>query len=126
MNRMKFINNSYGHAEGDYCLCMIAEALRRCARHGEICIRTGGDEFVVLAKHYDWERAEAFIRAFREELARATRRDGKDYSIGVSIGCCVRVPPADGDATMQSEAELFLREADQAMYEEKKREAREA
>ena len=126
MNRMKFINDSYGHAEGDYCLCMIAEALRRCARHGEICIRTGGDEFVVLAKHYDWERAEAFKRAFREELARATRRDGKDYSIGVSIGCCVRVPPADGDATMQSEAELFLREADQAMYEEKKREAREA
>lgn len=77
MNRMKYINDNYGHEEGDYCLRAIANALIRASCGDEICVRAGGDEFVVLARNYDGERARAYIRAVREDLERACARDGR-------------------------------------------------
>ena len=119
MNGMKWINDRYGHAEGDFCLCTIADAMRKSAMLDEICIRTGGDEFVVLAKNYDESRESAFISMFREEISRSIRKVGKNYQVTVSIGCFRKVPDPSGYVSIQSEAELFVRSADQAMYEEK-------
>ncbi len=121
MNNMKKINDRYGHAEGDFCLCSIAEAMRKSALHEEICIRTGGDEFVVLAKNYDQSKEETYMRLVREQINQTLRRAGKSYRISVSIGCYRGVPSADGTTSIQSEAEFFLRKADEAMYEEKQR-----
>ena len=119
MNGMKRINDRYGHAEGDFCLCTIAEAMKKSAVQEEICIRTGGDEFVVLAKHYDEAKEAAFTGHVREYINQALRRAGKNYRFSVSIGCCRSVPDPDGSASIQSEAERYLRGADQAMYTEK-------
>ena len=120
MNGMKAVNDHYGHAEGDFCLCTIANAMKKSAMLDEICIRTGGDEFVVLAKHYSQEKEETYIRLVREEISKAVRKAGKHYRVTVSIGCCRKVPDAASIASIQSEAEQFLRSADQAMYLEKK------
>ena len=119
MNGMKKINDRYGHAEGDFCLCTIAEALQKSAIQEEICIRTGGDEFVVLAKNYDATREQQFTRSVRDHIAQALRRAGKHYQFTVSIGCCRHIPEPDEHTSIQSEAEHYLRSADQAMYEEK-------
>ncbi|MBR6164588.1 MAG: GGDEF domain-containing protein [Clostridia bacterium] len=119
MNGMKKINDCYGHAEGDFCLCTIAEAMRQCAQQDEICIRTGGDEFVVLAKHYDQVKEWTFTHLVREEIDRIRQVAGKNYSIQVSIGCYRAVPRPEGVASIQTEAEQFLGNADRIMYEEK-------
>ena len=121
MNGMKRINDRYGHAEGDFCLCTIAEAMKKSAAEGEICIRTGGDEFVVLAKNYDRVKEQKYIRSVRENITQALRRAGKNYQFTVSIGCCRKVPDPNSTETIQGEAELFLRTADNAMYEEKQK-----
>ena len=52
MDNLKFTNDNYGHEVGDYCLTTIADGMRLAAINGEVCLRTGGDEFVVLAKNY--------------------------------------------------------------------------
>lgn len=119
MNKMKIINDRYGHAEGDFCLCAIAQAMKKNALDGEICIRTGGDEFVVLAKHYDQEKEEKFHRLVQEGIDGILRDAGKSYQVSVSIGCYRRIPKYTDDVSMQNEAELFLRKADKAMYKEK-------
>ncbi len=121
MNRMKYINDNYGHEEGDYCLRAIANALIRASCGDEICVRAGGDEFVVLARNYDGERARAYIRAVREDLERACARDGKAYRIGVSIGYDLRVPHEVDPEAVRDESEAFLRRADEAMYQEKRK-----
>ena len=123
MNDMKKINDRYGHAEGDFCLCTIADAMLKSARHKEVCIRTGGDEFVVLAKHYDAGKEEAFTRLIREQIDHNLRKAGKNYCVTVSIGCYRAVPATAGSASIQSEAEAFLGYADKAMYLEKQRKA---
>ena len=119
MNGMKKINDRYGHAEGDFCLTTIADAMQKSARLEEICIRTGGDEFVVLAKNYDQKKAAAFIRMVRDTINQSTKRAGKNYQISVSVGYYMCIPEKEGFASIQSEAETYLGKADKAMYTEK-------
>lgn len=119
MNGMKTVNDHYGHAEGDFCLCTIAEAMRQCATQDEICIRTGGDEFVVLAKHYDHIKEFTYVNLVREKIENIRQVAGKQYPITVSIGCYRNVPSPAGVASIQSEAEFYLSQADEAMYIEK-------
>ena len=119
MNGMKTINDHYGHAEGDFCLCTIAEAMQKSALEDEICIRTGGDEFVVLAKHYDQNKERTFTSLVREEIDRIREVAGKHYQITVSIGCYRTIPNPAGVASIQTEAERILGKADRAMYIEK-------
>ena len=59
-------------------------------------------------------------RLLRDEIAKAVRKAGKHYRVTISIGCCRKVPDSTSMASIQSEAEQFLRSADQAMYLEKK------
>ena len=119
MNGMKKINDGYGHAEGDFCLCTIAEAMQKSSKDGEICIRTGGDEFVVLAKDYNREKEDAFRKSVREQIRQKLEQEGKSYGISVSIGCFRSVPKKESSVSIQSEAELFLNRADKEMYTEK-------
>ena len=119
MNGMKKINDRYGHAEGDFCLCTIADAMKKSACLDEICIRTGGGEFVVLAKNYDLKKADTYMRMVREAIDQSIRRAGKNYGVSVSIGCYRKVPESEGTASIQSEAETWLGKADKEMYKEK-------
>ena len=122
MNKMKTVNDRYGHAEGDFCLSVIANAMKGSAHLDEICIRTGGDEFVVLAKHYDQEKADTYVRLVREKIDQQIKKAGKNYQVTVSIGCYHCVPGQRGDVLVREEGEMFLKKADKIMYEEKKHE----
>ena len=86
MDDLKYVNDSLGHAEGDYSLCTIAEAMNVAATNGEICLRTGGDEFVVLAEDYSEEKANEYILKLREHISKRMERDKKRYALNVSIG----------------------------------------
>ncbi len=119
MNGMKTINDHYGHAEGDFCLCAIANAMKQCALNDEICIRTGGDEFVVLAKNYDHVKEYTYTNLVREKIENIRQVAGKNYPVTISIGCYRAVPGTEGVASIQNEAEYFLGKADEAMYIEK-------
>lgn len=120
MNKMKTINDRYGHAEGDFCLSVIANAMKQSAFLNEVCVRTGGDEFVVLAKHYDREKEETFIRLVREKIDQQIRKARKNYQVTVSVGCYRSVPGQKDDVSIQEAAELYLKKSDKAMYKEKK------
>jgi len=48
LDRFKPINDQFGHPEGDYLLCQVARVLREHTRPSDVCVRMGGDEFVVL------------------------------------------------------------------------------
>ena len=79
MDDLKYVNDHYGHNEGDYSLCTISEAMSRASSNGEICLRTGGDEFVVLAADYSEEKAKLFVERLRDCIRTRVKRD-KKYS----------------------------------------------
>ncbi|MBO4494443.1 MAG: GGDEF domain-containing protein [Clostridiales bacterium] len=126
MDDLKSVNDHYGHAEGDYSLCTIAEAMNVAAKNGEICLRTGGDEFVVLAKDYSDAKALAYANALRDHITTRVTRDKKTFDVKVSIGACVKLPPEPSGSVYEDESiirelsEEYMKIADAAMYEEKK------
>jgi len=120
MDDLKIINDEYGHAEGDYSLCAIAESMNYAAKNGEICVRSGGDEFTMIARDYTEEMVMEFVGKMREHLSLISKRDKKPYTVNFSMGCCIEVPtPGMGSITEISEK--YLRAADEKMYEDKKR-----
>ena len=48
VNKLKAINDAYGHKEGDRALRLIAQEVRRTLRSPDFCFRLSGDEFVVV------------------------------------------------------------------------------
>ena len=120
MDNMKYINDNYGHDEGDYCLCTIGKAMKKSSIGNEICIRSGGDEFVILASNYDEEKVKSLIDNIRSRISKSCKKDNKPFDISISIGCYLTSPEKDSDKSITEISEEYLRNADELMYIEKK------
>ena len=120
MDDLKGVNDRYGHAEGDYSICTIAEALTGVSGNSEICIRAGGDEFVVLAKNYSEELAASFRKGLEDYIKEKISRDNKEYNVSLSLGMYMKIPQEDNSVSVEDLCEEFLRNADSLMYKEKK------
>ena len=120
MDNLKRTNDNYGHDEGDYALTVIGSAMKDAAANGEICVRSGGDEFVILAMDYDEEKKNQLIKKIRDNISAYCQKDSKPYDITVSIGCYMATPKHGEISDINDLSEMYLREADRLMYIEKK------
>ena len=111
---MKLINDSYGHCEGDLALKRTAKALKIAFRDSDIIARLGGDEFAVLAIEASGN-SEATIRTRLCRALESCSAVELRYQLSLSLGAA-RFDSRGSD----SFGELLAR-ADQAMYEQKRR-----
>ena len=74
LDRFSAVNNEYGHAVGDAVLRRVARAIRSATREGDVLVRYGGEEFVVIAPATDGDGAVA--AAERDPGRRRGRRRG--------------------------------------------------
>ena len=114
MDGLKFINDNYGHNEGDFAIKKLAEAIVEAARPDSVCARFGGDEFVIFNKNISEKDAEAFSRKLTRKLDSKNEIFNKPYKISASVGSIT--------AVASEEITLFnlIQQADDAMYEIKK------
>ena len=119
VDRLKPINDAFGHAAGDAVLKAIVAALLRQVRSSDVVGRLGGDEFALLL----WNLTETDARAKAASLEAAvdgltfTFR-GRNVTAGASAGVAILGPHA--------EAGRALEEADRAMYVRKAQRRHEA
>jgi diguanylate cyclase (GGDEF)-like protein len=109
VDRLKPINDSFGHAAGDEVLKAIATTLARQVRASDVVGRLGGDEFALLLWNLSETDAKAKAAAFEQaidELSFVFR--GQHVSAGASAGVAL--------LGVQSDAARALEEADAAMY----------
>ena len=78
----KTVNDTTGHLAGARILKQIADTIHEEIDRRHLFIRYGGDEFVLLALHYDLEAMVAFCEHLREILEHTL--DGVTLSFGVS------------------------------------------
>ena len=112
MDGLKNRNDTYGHAEGDNGIMVIANAVRSITETGEVCARDGGDEFVVLGVGgYTEQQLREKLSRFRGylETANETMSIPVEASIGYSLSAL------DKNEGYQ----LILDKADAKMYEDK-------
>ncbi len=62
LDKLKWINDTWGHAEGDRALCEVGKILKNTFRESDIIARIGGDEFVMLAVETPQSNAEILIK----------------------------------------------------------------
>ncbi|MCR5501494.1 MAG: GGDEF domain-containing protein [Lachnospiraceae bacterium] len=116
MDRLKKINDTYGHTEGDYGIMITAEAVRQSALPEEICVRAGGDEFYIIGIGlYDPDDFPARKERFRKLLQELHAKSGKSFPISASIGFSCEVIGED------TNPDTVINRADKEMYEEKVR-----
>ena len=114
MDDLKFINDNYGHQEGDIALKSIAEALSSTLEEDEICARYGGDEFAALLLSEDPIRHKRFETDFEKAIATINKELNKKYNIHASYGIvCVKEHPG-------MQVNVCMSMADAIMYRNKK------
>ena len=119
LNKFKLLNDTYGHDVGDKLLIVVADRLQAMVRGSDTVARLGGDEFVVLSTDLGLDVAEATSNAaliadkIRSSLAEPCVIDGVRHACSASVGLQL----FSGD---EHDAEAVLKQADAAMYEDKK------
>lgn len=83
---LKIVNDTYGHDSGDDLIKEVATVLKGVKRHGEIIMRYGGDEFVLLAAGYDKQQAEECMERIRKGLEEVNAAKKHPFSVEASIG----------------------------------------
>lgn len=87
MDGLKYVNDTFGHTEGDYGIKQVHKALQFAAGPDEICVRAGGDEFYLFGVgKYTEEDIDKHIKDFYEYLAKINAASKKPYLVGASIG----------------------------------------
>lgn len=113
MDGFKSVNDRLGHAAGDAALVAVAELFLANLRESDAVGRLGGDEFALLMLHAGYEEGRAKARQLSEALkTEGFVWDGQKTELGGSFG----VRAWDG----HTDAEVWLTEADAAMWVRKK------
>ena len=113
MNRMKFINDQFGHMNGDEAICRMGRAFRCLTRYGMTPVHISGDEFLAYGITDHADEATKLVKILQEELERINREDPWICNITAGAGVYAAVP-LEGD-----NIDIFMTRADQAMYEDK-------
>lgn len=113
LDRLKHVNDSYGHAAGDELLLGVAETLTSQLRITDIIARLGGDEFAALLPDTDLNGAEkAAAKLIRAMQARSWGNNAQIIASTISAGIAV----SDGQA---HDADTLAHAADTALYRAK-------
>ena len=113
IDRMKMINDNYGHLEGDVAIRATSSALIASCPKGFIMGRYGGDEFVAVGDYDNVETAEEFCLRLTESIRNYIELLHLRFPLSVSVGGQVIVPDSGGAIADYIEA------ADKSMYERK-------
>lgn len=114
LDDFKFVNDTYGHAFGDFLLKELGKRLNENVRHGDLVGRVGGDEFILFLGHIPnnemlLNKAEKILKIISQEF-----NDGEySHTIKTSIG--IAVYPNHG-----TNFEDLYRRADIALYHSKR------
>lgn len=114
----KSYNDNYGHLNGDECLKSVAHTIRdSIERPYDIVCRYGGEEFVVLLVNTDVKGAEYIANKIKENIYNLNIKHEHTAAkrVTISLGVASMMP------VVNYERENFIKLADKALYEAKRK-----
>lgn len=115
MNRLKYINDTFGHVEGDFAILTLSNAICKAIDEDAICARFGGDEFIVAVLHdcKDIYSTDKFYQQMIDVISSTEGIHQKPYNVEASVGMvCQRI-------TSSINVESMIATADEYMYQMK-------
>ncbi len=117
MNGLKYINDNFGHEEGDRAIVKLSQIIKEAADKDDMAFRIGGDEFLILGLKDNPENAADEFRAKAEKVIENSNQELKlPYKVDMSYG-----PIAQKLLGTPNEFSDLMRRSDTLMYEMKKR-----
>lgn len=114
MDKLKYINDTHGHAQGDQAICCVSNAITHSLPKRAIPVRFGGDEFLALIPIDGSEAMDAIVAAIHRALPAEAGRQGVADVPGISTGFVITDP--DADQTLDE----YVDAADTLMYKQKR------
>ncbi|KTE05628.1 GGDEF domain-containing protein [Sphingopyxis sp. H115] len=112
VNQLKYINDNFGHAAGDFALMEIAKRLAASIRATDVAARIGGDEFGLILDQSNEAGARAQVDRLCEVLSAAPAEyDGHEIALSACFGIAML-------QTGMTESDI-LAAADRDMYRSK-------
>lgn len=116
LDDFKFINDTFGHDNGDRALCHLSKILNQLKRDSDIVARFAGDEFVVILPSTDRTQAEQYIhRVIKALRSTPLSADGTLFFVKLSYGIATVF-----ENNIDSSKDL-LKSADKNLYKAKKK-----
>ena len=115
-DNFKYVNDHYGHGNGDTSLKNIAVCIQKSFRDDDICMRIGGDEYAVFVQNLNsTEDAGKCIERMMKRINNVTISEMPGYHLTVSVGVSVI------DSEHRKTFEMLYKESDEALYQSKSR-----
>jgi diguanylate cyclase (GGDEF)-like protein/PAS domain S-box-containing protein len=111
---LKLINDNLGHNEGDRALVKLGELLKVTYRESDIIARIGGDEFAVFPVESVDGEMESVTRRLQDNIEQSNAKGQDKFALSISTGIAYYDPESPVNL------EDLLKEADRAMYKQKK------
>ncbi len=109
MNKLKKINDEFGHSEGDIAIQNTVRLIKECLNNNEWVVRMGGDEFLIVLNIDNHDLLQSRINDINKSFDDYNHNSNKPYKLSFSYG-------ADIFKAENYELEAFIRKLDQQMY----------
>jgi diguanylate cyclase (GGDEF)-like protein len=109
LDRLKIVNDNFGHEEGDRYIRDVVALLRKHLRKSDSLSRYGGDEFLVVLPDCTEREAAAIFNRIEEDMARVNAGDRR-YPLSFSYGF------AEADPYSELDYHRLIAMADDRMY----------
>ncbi|MCF7925943.1 MAG: diguanylate cyclase [Candidatus Izimaplasma sp.] len=109
INNLKFVNDAFGHNQGDKLIKITAQKMKQSIRGHELIARTGGDEFIIVLEKTSLENAKIIIDRIKTNL-----KQDNDMHPSVALGYACQTKPEESLDQIRIKAE-------NKMYESKRK-----
>jgi len=107
INGLKFMNDAFGHSEGDKLILLVANEIeRKTNKYDSSIYRFGGDEFIILLKNLDYNKTHLLANEIKDNLSKKTLNE---IRVSVSIGVSTKIDPNEPikDIIKRAEKQMY-------------------
>ena len=115
INRMKYINDTFGHLQGDMAIRIVASVISECISNDWMAVRYGGDEFLIIGACDDEQSLQYICERLSSTVAKRGEEMKLPYKLSASAGYMLSQPYDE------KSIEQYVMLADEYMYKRKKR-----
>lgn len=128
VNGLKWVNDTFGHLEGDRLLRFVAQTIQKELDGSDFVFRLSGDEFIVVFMDKDLSQAEAWMQKIIKSLDERRIKSGFSYDVSFSYGLA-GIAGGDklsvSDVLSIADAQMYIQKRDHHILMGKKRLQRE-
>ena len=120
---LKWVNDAYGHLEGDRLLTYVAQTIKAELSEPDFVLRLSGDEFIIVFMNKDTGEADIWMRKILKMLKDRRKAVGIDYDVTFSYGLATireRERLTVSDVLSLVDAQMYIQKRDYHIFKAQK------